>query len=324
MIKMNKPAPNISKMSNYPKILWYWLGGMIGVILVVAVYANFGTVQNQMQIEWAEHVTGTYSQTAPAPMQIPLAVQPQTAAPAQAIIPVAFNPGAIEGTYNQIAAMMARIAVSIYSEVGLQSPPQLLGSGVIISNKYVLTNFHIVRDRINLFVSTEAPSVASFPARVERFDQNNDLALLSVASNGALSSYGMISDSDEVKAGDIVFAMGNAYGKGNFFTSGMIQDTGVFLDPNRQAHNSLFLTNINISPGFCGSPLVNMRGGIIGINNSMNCQSNIGMGQAIPINRALALLRGDVQNRNLPVPRMIPTPSIQLPTPGHGNPYSLA
>jgi len=230
----------------------------------------------------------------------------------------------MEGTYNQIAAMMARITVSIYSQVGPQTPPQLLGSGVIISSQYILTNFHIVKDKISLFVSTGAPSGASFPARLERFDPNNDLALLSIASNGALSVSEQIGDSDAVKAGDVVFAMGNAYGNGNFFTSGMIQDAGVFMDPNQQVHNSLFLTNINIYPGFCGSPLVNMRGEIIGINNSVNCQSNIGMGQAIPINRALALLRGDTQNQNLPIPRMVPTPSIQLPTPGHGNPYSLA
>ena len=320
---MNKPAQHFPKMSNYPKVLWYWLGGMIAVIIAVALYANFTAFQDQLRFELAEHMPGAFPQSVPTPQYAPSQVQVPAPAP-QANIPVAFNPGAMEGTYNQIAAMMSKITVSIYSQAGPQTSPQLLGSGVIISNQFILTNLHIVRDRVNLTVSTGAPAGSSFSARLDRFDQYYDLALLSVANGGALTAYAQISDSDAVKAGDVVFAMGNAYGNGNFFTSGMIQDTGVFLDANQQAHNGLFMTNINIYPGFCGSPLVNMRGEIIGINNSANCLNNIGMGQAIPINQALSLLRGDVQNQNLPVPRMIPAPPIQLPTPGHGNPYSLA
>lgn len=335
---MTKLPPSIFKISNYPKVLWYWFGGMIAVVIAVALYANFGTVQSQMAFEWQEHVTG-FPQAAPMPVagqaQMPIVVQsqpvmampPQPAAPvqAQATIPVAFNPGALEGTYNQIAATMAKITVSIYSDVGPQMEPQLLGSGVVISPQCVLTNFHIVKGKINLFVTTEKPSAASYPAQLGPVDAAGDLALLSVGGNSALTTFGRISDSDAVKTGDVVFAMGNAYGNGNFFTSGMVQSTGVFYDANQQPRNGQFLTNINIYPGFCGSPLVNMRGEVIGINNSVNCQSSIGMGQATPINRAMALLQGSAPNPNLPGLRMAaPMPQLQMPLSAGGNPYSLA
>lgn len=335
---MNKSEPNFFKKLSYPKVLWYWLGGMIAVIIAVALYANFSTVQSQMAFEWQEHVTG-FPQAAPMPVpgqaQMPIVVQSQTAMPVQvqpamqaqgqANLPVAFNPGALEGTYNQIADTMAKITVSIYSDVGPQAEPQLLGSGAIISNQCVLTNFHIVKGKINLFVTTEKPTAASYPVQLGRTDPASDLALLNVGGNTALTAFARISDSDVVKTGDVVFAMGNAYGNGNFFTSGMVQSTGVFYDANQRPRNGQFLTNINIYPGFCGSPLMNMQGEVIGINNSVNCKSSIGMGQATPINRALALLRGDVQNQGLPGLRMAaPMPLLQMPSAPGGNPYSLA
>lgn len=333
---MNKPEPNFFKKLNYPKVLWYWLGGMIAVIIAVALYANFSTVQSQLAFEWQEHVAG-FPQTAPMPVpgqaQMPIVVQPQAGMPVQvqpamqaqarANIPAAFNPGALEGTYNQIADTMSKITVSIYSDVGPQTEPQLLGSGVIISSQCVLTNFHIVKDKINLFVTTEKPTAASYPVQLGRADPGSDLALLNVGGT-ALIAFARISDSDVVKTGDVVFAMGNAYGSGNFFTSGMVQSTGVFYGANQQPRNGQFLTNINIYPGFCGSPLMNMQGEVIGINNSVNCKSSIGMGQATPINRALALLRGDVSNPNLPGLRMAPMPSLPMSMAAGGNPYSLA
>ncbi len=335
---MNTPTKEFFKKLSYPKVLWYWLGGMIAVIIAVALYANFSTVQSQMAFEWQEHVTG-FPQTAlmpvPGQAQMPIVVQSQTAMPVQvqpviqaqalANIPVAFNPGALEGTYNQIADTMSKITVSIYSDTGPQAEPQLLGSGVVISNQCVLTNFHIVKGKINLFVTTEKPTAASYPVQLGRADPGSDLVLLNVGGNTALIAFAQISDSDVVKTGDVVFAMGNAYGNGNFFTSGMVQSTGVFYDVNQQVHNGQFLTNINIYPGFCGSPLMNMQGEVIGINNSVNCKSSIGMGQATPINRALALLRGDVQNPGLPGLRMAaPMPSFRMPSALGGNPYSLA
>ena len=335
---MNTPTKEFFKKLSYPKVLWYWLGGMIAVIIAVALYANFSTVQSQMAFEWQEHVTG-FPQSAPMPVpgqaQMPIVVQSQAVMPvqvqpvmpaqAQANIPVAFNPGGLEGTYNQIADTMSKISVSIYSDVGPQTEPQLLGSGVVISNQCVLTNLHIVKGKVNLFVTTEKPTTASYPVQLGRADPASDLALLNVGGNAALIAFARISDSDVVKTGDVVFAMGNAYGNGNFFTSGMVQSTGVFYDANQQPRNGQFLTNINIYPGFCGSPLMNMQGEVIGINNSVNCKSSIGMGQATPINRALALLRGDVQNPGMPGMRMAtPMPQIQMPSVPGGNPYSLA
>lgn len=340
------PVKKESVKRNYPKVFWWWFGGMVAVVFVIALCANLGAVQNQLQAEWVEHVTGPMAAPVPppAPVQVqiqipavsqaqvpvqlpaPMAQAPQSAGGAQnnAPMPVAFNPGTMGGTYRQIADTMKNITASIFSDIGPQTEPVLLGTGIILSSRQVLTNYHIVKDRVNLFITTEIPGAASYPARLIRFDPNNDLALLDVNSGGGFPVFAKIGNSDAVSTGDIIFAMGNAFGNGNFFTSGMVLDTHMAYDANQVAHPQLFQTNLNIYPGFCGSPLVNLQGEIIGINSSIGCPNNIGMGRALPIGKALPLLRGAVQGSPGLLPDGAPQPSMPLPLSSpRGNPYSL-
>lgn len=225
------------------------------------------------------------------------------------------NPNTLEGTYNQIAGLINKITASIYDGNTAQAQPQLLGSGVVISKQCVLTNYHIVADKTDLYVTIAAPQPVTYPVVVYQSNQASDLALLQVTNNVDFPVTGVTGDSDAVDVGDIVFAMGNAFGNGNLLTSGMIIDRSYSYAVNGQAYTSMFRTNINNYPGTCGGPLVNINGEIIGVNNSAGYTSNnyMGIGYATPINKALALL-----NSNNSQGRMVPTPSST------GSPYMPA
>lgn len=232
------------------------------------------------------------------------------------------NTGTLENTYNQIADLMNRITVSIYDGTAGQGQPQLLGSGVVISRQCVLTNLHVVENRSGIFVTLFNPQTTTYPATIYRSDPASDLALLQVTSNVDFPATGLTGNSDAVDVGDIVFAMGNAFGKGNLLTSGMIIDKSYSYTVSGQAYNSMFRTNINNYPGTCGGPLVNIRGEVVGINNSAGYTPNnyMGIGYATPINKAFAVLNNNAQSPLFPSPAGAGNPSMPV---AFGNAYSL-
>lgn len=227
------------------------------------------------------------------------------------------NTGALENTYNKIAGLMNSITVSIYDGSAGMAQPQLLGSGMIISKQCVLTNYHVVANKAALYVSTGLPGGIVSPVAVYRNDPGSDLALLQAVNNMDFPSVGLAGNSDAVDVGDIVFAMGNAFGKGNLMTSGMIIDKSYSYAVNGQAYNSMFRTNINNYPGTCGGPLVNIRGEIVGINNSAGYTPNnyMGIGYATPVNKAFALLNGNAQAQMLSAPAGSANPAMRASFP---------
>ena len=239
----------------------------------------------------------------------------------------AMTTGALESTYNQVAGMMNNITVSIYDGSYGSTNPELLGSGTIIAKQYILTNAHIVSNRANIYAGVFSPQQASYPVEVYRSDPVSDLAILKVTNNSEFITAGKIGNSDLVDTGDIVFAMGNAFGNGNLLTYGMVVDKSFSYTSGTQSYTNILRTNINIYPGTCGGPLVNINGEVIGVNNSQGHSGTyIGIGYATPINRAVAIM-----NSNIPAPQIAPggaeggyQPAIFTPR-GYrqGNPYSL-
>jgi len=200
--------------------------------------------------------------------------------------------GALANTYNQLSDETNKITVSIYEGRNGPGQAQFLGSGVIVSSQDVLTNAHIVNNKTNLFVYVFTPKPVAYPVALSRSDSANDLALLKVTSS-TFSSIGLLGNPEEVVVGDSVYAMGNAFGNGNILISGVIIDKNFKHPVNGQIRTSM-RTNISISPGTCGGPLVNTRGEIIGISNSENgCF-------VTPINKALSMIYNNPQNQVAP------------------------
>ena len=155
------------------------------------------------------------------------------------------------------------------------------GSGVIVdaSRGYILTNHHVVQNADEIQVSLIDGKILD--AEVVGSDAATDIALLKVESDGLVEM--PIGDSEVMRVGDFVLAIGNPFGLGHTVTSGIVSAlsrTGI----NRSGYEDFIQTDASINPGNSGGALVNMRGELVGINSAIISRSggNVGIGFAVP------------------------------------------
>jgi serine protease Do len=168
-------------------------------------------------------------------------------------------------------------------------PVEGVGSGVIIDEKgYILTNNHVIDDAERLKVTLTDGRVLK--GRVAGSDEMTDLAVLKVESDQPLPA-AQLGNSDDLKAGQIVLAIGNPFG----LTGGPAVTAGIVSSLNRsiQTRNGvleLIQTDAAINPGNSGGPLVNTKGEVIAISTA-NMPYAQGIGFAVPANTAKSILR---------------------------------
>jgi serine protease Do len=158
-----------------------------------------------------------------------------------------------------------------------------LGSGVIVSTDgYILTNNHVVEGSDK--VKVEMPDRRAFTAKVVGTDPETDLAVVKVDAKDLPTL--VIGDSDAVKVGDVVLAVGNPLDVGQTVTSGIISAKG--RTTNGDGYQDFLQTDAAINRGNSGGALVNAAGQLIGINSQILSVSegSIGLGFAIPSNMA--------------------------------------
>ncbi|HRH41626.1 MAG TPA: DegQ family serine endoprotease [Pyrinomonadaceae bacterium] len=174
----------------------------------------------------------------------------------------------------------------------MQQKPQVergLGSGVIIeSNGTILTNNHVVEGSTT--VKVDLPDKRTFTAKVVGTDAASDLAVLKIeAANLPILSLG---DSDKVRVGDVVLAIGNPLGLRQTVTSGIISAKGRQTGLSDGSFEDFLQTDAPINQGNSGGALVNLNGELIGINSQILSPSggNIGIGFSIPSNMAKSVM----------------------------------
>ena len=157
---------------------------------------------------------------------------------------------------------------------------QSLGSGFIIDPLgYVVTNNHVIKDadEITVILSDDR----ELPATLLGHDPKTDLALLKVEIDEPLPAL-TFGDSDAVRVGDWVMAIGNPFGLGNSVTAGILSARG--RDINSGPYDDFLQTDAPINRGNSGGPLFNMDGEVIGINTAIFSPSggSVGIGFSIP------------------------------------------
>ncbi|MGE0458256.1 MAG: trypsin-like peptidase domain-containing protein [Bauldia sp.] len=178
---------------------------------------------------------------------------------------------------------------------------QSLGSGVIVdASGIVITNFHVIADandiRIAMTDGTE------LPAEILLVEEQLDLAVLRIPERDEPYPMVPLDDSDKLLVGDLVLAIGNPFGVGQTVTSGIVSALGRTLA--RAEDNQFFIqTDAAIIPGNSGGALVDLGGGLVGINTAIYSRNgaSVGIGFAIPSNLVAlvihAALNGDTLHR---------------------------
>ncbi len=163
---------------------------------------------------------------------------------------------------------------------------QSLGSGFIVDKEgYILTNNHVVEGADEIKV--KCSDGREFKAKVVGRDKKTDLALIKISSLFRELPTLALGDSDSMRVGDWVLAIGNPFGLEHTVTQGIISATGRVIGAG--PYDNFLQTDAPINPGNSGGPLVNLRGEVIGINTAI-VSSGQGIGFAIPSSTAKTII----------------------------------
>ena len=163
---------------------------------------------------------------------------------------------------------------------------QSLGSGFIIDRKgYIVTNNHVIEnaDKIKVKLANEKEFDADLVGR----DPKTDLALIKISPSSDLTPL-ELGDSDALKVGRWVVAVGSPFGLEQTVTAGIVSAKGRTIGAG--PYDDFIQTDASINPGNSGGPLVNMKGEVVGINTAI-IPNGQGIGFAIPVNLAKGIIR---------------------------------
>jgi serine protease Do len=171
------------------------------------------------------------------------------------------------------------------------APDQAIGSGFIIdTNGHIVTNNHVIDGADRIIVTFADGSSAA--GKVVGADPDSDLAVIQVNANPSLLKPVVFGDSDALKVGQMVVAIGNPFGLQNSMTTGIISGLGRLLPTDTQNTTGssysipdIIQTDAPINPGNSGGPLLTLDGSIVGVNTAIESpvRSSSGVGYAVPV-----------------------------------------
>ncbi len=192
-----------------------------------------------------------------------------------------------------------------------------LGSGFVIDKAgYIVTNYHVVEGASEIKVSFS--NNESLDARVVGKDPSTDLAVLAIDADSRALTPLQLGNSDAVRVGDEVVAIGNPLGYERTVTAGIVSAVGREIQaPNQYLIDHVIQTDAAINQGNSGGPLLSASGRVIGVNTQIATGNggNIGIGFAVPINTVKDVVaeiidRGRVEHAELGIAAQAITPEI--------------
>jgi S1-C subfamily serine protease len=200
-------------------------------------------------------------------------------------------PGSFAALYQQTKDGVVTITTSV-SGGGARSFSQAEGSGIVVDKQGdILTNAHVVDGASQVQVTFSDGHTAT--GQVKGVDQSADLAVVQVSGSADQLHPLTAGNSDALQVGDTALAIGSPFGLQGSFTAGIISGLNRSSSaPNGRALTGMIQTDAPINPGNSGGALLDGHGQLIGINDSIQSpvEGNVGVGFAIPINRAESLL----------------------------------
>jgi S1-C subfamily serine protease len=192
-----------------------------------------------------------------------------------------------DATVNITSTVYTRSFFGVFPEKGT-------GSGFIINpDGEILTNYHVVNGSSSLTVTLSDKKV--YTARIINHNGANDLALIRINAGRKLPTL-KLGDSNSLVVGQKVLAIGNPFQFEGTLTTGIVSSLGRTIETEDSHLEGMIQTDAAINPGNSGGPLLDSHGNVIGINTAIygSQQGSIGIGFAMPIARAKAMLEGKI------------------------------
>ncbi len=262
---------------------------LAGAILTLAGVLHFGPSLSRAERSLSTPTAAVSGQTkAPAAKATAAPINPDDRAIAQSLSNAFQHAAArVEPSVVHITTESDRIARDFFGR-RVRQHASGTGSGMIVTEDgYILTNNHVVANASQLFA--KLADGRTLPATIVGTDELRDLAVVKIdADNLTPIEFG---DSDELKIGQWVLAVGSPFGFDQTVTAGIISAKGRGLgivDGDYKDAEEFIQTDAAINPGNSGGPLINLDGQVVGINSAIFSRSggSIGLGFSIPINLA--------------------------------------
>jgi S1-C subfamily serine protease len=218
-------------------------------------------------------------------------------------------------------ALLEQDIIDVYDEAGLgvvnitnrsygydffmnPVPQEGTGSGFVYDTEgHIITNYHVIEGAEELFVTL--PDETSVDAQVVGADASNDLAVIKVDAPVELLHPVPLGESDNLRVGQFVVAIGNPFGLERTLTVGVVSALGrVIESPDERFIGEIIQTDAAINPGNSGGPLLDLTGRVIGVNTAIFSPSraSAGIGFAVPVDTVRRVVPSLIERGYFPHP----------------------
>ena len=251
------------------------------LVIVIAIISLLGATLGCRLSSEAFLAAPTPTPGPATPTQSPPQLPPMTEEPANAL------EAQVEAVYDQAGSAVVNVTSVTYAYDFFFNPVPQEGSGsgfLHDEEGHIVTNYHVIENAEELSISLA--NGETYPAEIVGIDPTNDLAVIRIDANELPTPIGL-GDSDSLRVGQFVVAIGNPFGLERTLTVGVISSLGrVIKGPDDRFIGEVIQTDAAINPGNSGGPLLDLRGRVIGVNSQIvsPSQANAGVGFAVPSN----------------------------------------